>query len=387
MKIDWNKKYTTVAVYSFITAAAILVFAAIVFDIGWFIGVLKRFLAIVSPFIIGFCIAYLLLPIVKFCENLLKKIKIFNKKINTVNVVSVVVSFLLLLILLFLFIYVVIPGLYSSLVSFLQNLEYYAETAMSWTKETFRNQPSVLSLLDMLTEYLTDLSEDIINKVLPLVANIASGVFTGIKNFLVGLIAAIYFLLRRKQFCAQIKKTVFAVFSKKTSDGLVDLVKISDRAFSGFISGKFITAIIMGVLTYAFMTVLGMPYPLLISVLIAVTDIIPFFGPFFGAIPSIIIILLISPWKALWFTLYIIILQQIEGNIISPRILGKTVGIPAIWVMFAIIVGGGLFGIVGMIVGVPVFSVIYSIAKELIEKRLKTKNLSVKTEDYCNKEA
>jgi predicted PurR-regulated permease PerM len=387
MKIDWNKKYTTIAFYAFITAAAVIVFGAVVFNIAFFAGVLNRFLAIISPFIIGFCIAYLLLPIVKMFNNLLKNIKFLKNKLVFNNAFSVILSFILLLFLLFIFVYVVIPGLYSSLLTFLQNIEYYAETAMNWARETFSNQPAMLSLLDKITDYFKDISEDVINQVLPFVTGVASGVFVGIKNFLVGLIAAVYFLLRRKQFCAQVKKTVYAVFSKKVSDGLVNLVKVSDKAFSGFISGKFITSIIMGVLTYVFMSVLGIPYALLISVLIAVTDIIPFFGPFIGAVPSVIIILLINPWKALWLAIYIIVLQQLEGNIISPRILGKTVGIPAIWVMFAIIVGGGLFGVVGMIVGVPLFSVIYSITKDFIEIRLRNKKLSPKTEDYYKKEA
>jgi predicted PurR-regulated permease PerM len=183
-------------------------------------------------------------------------------------------------------------------------------------------------------------------------------------------------------FVAQVKKINFALFSEKTADKLVYITNLANKSFSGYVSGQLIDSLMVGIITYIVMLIFGWPYPMLIAVIIGVTNILPFFGPFIGAIPSAIIILLINPWQALSFVIFILILQQIEGNIIAPRILGKSVGMSAIWVVFAIIVGGGLFGFVGMVIGVPTFSVIYTLVKEFIAKRLEKKNLSVNTNDY-----
>ena len=303
-----------------------------------------------------------------------------KKKLN--RALSVSISYLLFLSFISLFVYVVAPELYRSLAEILSNIDNYTETVSKWAQNIFESNPSLLKVFDEIANYMTGISESLIKAVLPYLGGVATGVVVGLKNIVVGLIVAFYMLLRHEMFVAQVKKINFALFSEKTADKLVYITNLANKSFSGYVSGQLIDSLMVGIITYIVMLIFGWPYPMLIAVIIGVTNILPFFGPFIGAIPSAIIILLINPWQALSFVIFILILQQIEGNIIAPRILGKSVGMSAIWVVFAIIVGGGLFGFVGMVIGVPTFSVIYTLVKEFIAKRLEKKNLSVNTNDY-----
>ncbi|MBR3936215.1 MAG: AI-2E family transporter, partial [Oscillospiraceae bacterium] len=169
---------------------------------------------------------------------------------------------------------------------------------------------------------------------------------------------------------------------KETAGKLVRIARESDRIFSGFINGKLIDSLIIGILCFIGMSIIGFDFTLLISFIVGVTNVIPFFGPFFGAIPSVLILLMVDPWQALWFAIFVLVLQQLDGNVIGPKILGDNTGLPALWVMFAILVGGGMFGVIGMFVGVPAFAVIYQFTKEYLENRLKKKNLPEQTESY-----
>lgn len=381
--IDWNKKYTTIAVYVVLTACVIGLILGLIWNIKVVLAAVKTVVSVLSPFIIGFVLAFLLLPIVNFFEKLcFGKIKPMKEKRKLNRVLSVVISYLLLLSFLGLFAYVVAPELYRSLAEILSNIDNYAETVSKWAQNIFDSNPALVKVFDEAANYMTGISENIIKTVLPYLGGVATGVVVGVKNIVVGLIVAFYMLLRHEMFVAQIKKINFALFSDKTANKLVYITNLSNKAFSGYVSGQLLDSLMVGIITYIVMLIFGWPYPMLIAVIIGVTNILPFFGPFIGAIPSAIIILLINPWQALSFVIFILILQQIEGNIIAPRILAKSVGMSAIWIVFAIIVGGGLFGFIGMVVGVPTFSVIYTLVKEFIAKRLEKKNLSTNTNDY-----
>ena len=382
-KIDWNKKYTTIAVYVVLTACVIGLLLGLIWNIKILLAAVKTIVSVLSPFIIGFVLSFLLLPIVNFFEKIcFGKIKPMKEKKKLNRALSVSISYLLFLSFISLFVYVVAPELYRSLAEILSNIDNYTETVSKWAQDIFESNPSLLKVFDEISNYMTGISESLIKAVLPYLGGVATGVVVGLKNIVVGLIVAFYMLLRHEMFVAQVKKINFALFSEKTADKLVYITNLANKSFSGYVSGQLIDSLMVGIITYIVMLIFGWPYPMLIAVIIGVTNILPFFGPFIGAIPSAIIILLINPWQALSFVIFILILQQIEGNIIAPRILGKSVGMSAIWVVFAIIVGGGLFGFVGMVIGVPTFSVIYTLVKEFIAKRLEKKNLSVNTNDY-----
>ncbi len=203
------------------------------------------------------------------------------------------------------------------------------------------------------------------------VVNITVGFTSGLFNFILSIIFSIYMLLNKEDLQLGMKKVLYSFIRKSFADRVIRLGKISNEVFSSYIGGQFIEAIIIGVLCFIGMIILRMPYALLISVLIAVTALIPIFGAFIGTIPSAFIILIIDPMKAIWFVIFIIVLQQVEGNLIYPKVVGGSIGLPPIWVMLAMIIGGNAFGFIGILLGIPIFSVVYKVFKEIVDKRLK----------------
>ena len=234
---------------------------------------------------------------------------------------------------------------------------------------------------DKLTE-ITNWVLQLVTNLLPIIGGIVMAFASSVWNIILGIIISVYLLVDKEKFFALGKKVVVALFNDKHANIILNLANRTNLTFGKFIGGKIIDSAIIGVLTFIILTIFKMPYSLLISVIIGITNIIPFFGPFIGAIPSAIIILFISPIKAVWFGVIILVIQQIDGNIIGPKILGDSIGISAFWILFAILVAGKLFGLVGMIIGVPMFALIYSIVKDVIEIRLSKKGLPTDTTEY-----
>lgn len=204
-------------------------------------------------------------------------------------------------------------------------------------------------------------------------------------NVFLGIIISIYMLVEKDRLISLAKKVNYGIFSESVADKIIQLSRRSQKIFSNFLGGKILDSLIMGVISFAVFSIVKMPYTLLISFIITVTNIIPFFGPFIGAIPSVMIIFFESPIMAFWFLVIILILQQVDGNIIGPKIIGDSLGISSFWILFAILVGGKFFGFIGLIIGVPLFVLIYSIIKELVEVSLKAKGLPTETKDYLEK--
>jgi predicted PurR-regulated permease PerM len=235
--------------------------------------------------------------------------------------------------------------------------------------------------LNDFVNYVIKIAADLI----PILGSILKTVASSVWNIIIGIIVSVYILIDKENFCALGRKVVFSMFNEKHANKTLELVHRSNDTFGKFLIGKIIDSAIIGVLTFAILTVFKMPYTLLISVIIGITNIIPFFGPFFGAIPSAIIILFVSPVKALIFLVLILVIQQIDGNIIGPKILGDSIGISAFWILFSLLVAGKFMGLVGMIIGVPLFAIVYSIIKEIVEAKLANKGLPTETKDYMNK--
>ncbi|MCR1848216.1 AI-2E family transporter [Paeniclostridium sordellii] len=389
MKVDWNSKYTTISLYSFIVICCSIIFYRIVWDTSVFAGKISEIISILQPFIIGGVLAYLLNFILVFVEDkLLSKNKFKNLKPKSKRALGILATYLVAFILIALFIQFVLPQLAESIMGLVNDIPTYvtnlSDLIATHTKDLNVDQEYLNLAVNKLTDfinYIIGLAAGLI----PVLGEALRIVASSVWNILLGLIVSIYLLIDKENFCALSRKMVWALFNEKHAKRILELVERSNDTFGKFLSGKIIDSAIIGVLTFIVLTIFKMPYVLLISVIIGITNIIPFFGPFFGAIPAAIIILFVSPVKALWFILIIIVIQQLDGNIIGPKILGDSIGISAFWILFSLLVAGKFLGLVGMIIGVPLFAIIYSIIKEVIEDKLDKKSLPINTNDYKKK--
>lgn len=384
-----------------VVCVGIVVYAAVM-HIGLLWGIVSQVLRVALPMFIGFAIAFVLLPLVNRVERLFAKL-ISRRKPHPklVRVLSILVTYILVLALLAGFFVMLVPQVVSSLKSVVnivtktvprsrQDFQKLVENA-TFLKHLGLETDRLMALWDnaasQLTKRLSELSTYstvLFNNVLAIAGSIGNGVYKVLFHALVGLIASIYMLIDRERFLAQAKKLCYATMKPATCETLIYWARRANDIFAGFIIGKILDSLIIGMICYVCMLIFGIEYPLLISVIVGVTNVIPFFGPYFGAIPSILFLLLVNPMSALWFGIFIIILQQIDGNIIGPLILGDHVGLSAFWIMLSITVGGGLFGFAGMVLSVPTFALIYAIVRTIIARRLKSKGLPEKTECYVD---
>ncbi|WP_296644623.1 AI-2E family transporter [Romboutsia sp. 13368] len=386
MKIDWNRKYTTIAVYAFLVICGSIAFFNVIDEVNVYTAKLGSLVSTLQPFIIGFVIAYLLNFILVFYEE---KVLVFdglkNLKPKAKRGLGLLLTYITAFFILYLFIQFVLPQLVDSIVGLVNDVPTYLTNATKlledMTKNVDVNNEYVGMAMDKLNEIITYII-NIISNLLPVFGNALKTVASSVWNIVIGLIISIYLLIDKEKFCALIKKIIFAVFNEKHAEIAIELAHRSNVTFGKFLSGKIIDSAIIGVLTFVVLTIFKMPYTLLISVIIGITNIIPFFGPFIGAIPAFVIIMFVSPVKALWFLLIIFIIQQLDGNVIGPKILGDSIGISAFWIVFSLLVASKILGLVGMIIGVPLFAIIYSVIKDIVEAKLRKKGLPTETSDY-----
>jgi len=388
MKINWDKKYNTIAVYAFIVVSLSILFYNVVTKLDVFTGKLNEIMAIFQPFVIGFVIAYLLNFILKFYETKVFTLKGLNKvKKSSVRGLSILLAYITAGFILYIFMQFVLPQLVESVRGLINDIPKYVKdlTVMfeGYLQDMNVNQEYMTILNEKFTE-ITDWLIQLFTNVLPVIGNAVMSVASSIWNIILGIIISVYLLMDKEKFFALGKKVVTSLFNEKHTTIVLDLANRTNLTFGKFIGGKIVDSAIIGVLTFIILAIFKMPYVLLISVIIGITNIIPFFGPFIGAIPSAIIILFVSPVQALWFLVIILVIQQVDGNIIGPKILGDSIGISAFWILFSILVAGKLLGLVGMIIGVPMFALIYSIIKDIIEARLRYKGLPTETEKYLD---
>lgn len=386
MKINWNEKYTTISVYSFIVVCCSIIFYLITSRLNVFTGKISDIIGILQPFIIGFVIAYILNFILKFFEDKSENIERFsNMSKKSRRSICLVFTYITAFLIIYLFINFVIPQVIESIVGLANNVPTYLNNVtvlMDFLMEDFNLDAKYLDIANKKLTEVVNYTIQFITDLIPVLGNWVVMIASSVWNILLGLIVSSYLLIDKERFYGIGKKIIYAISSEKVANRIFELVYRSNDTFGRFISGKIIDSAIIGVLTFFVLNIFKMPYSTLISVVIGITNIIPFFGPFFGAIPSAIIILFVSPVKAAWFLLIILVIQQIDGNIIGPKILGDSIGISAFWILFALLVAGKFFGIVGMVVGVPIFAIIYSVIKEVVEEKLKNKGLPEDTEKY-----
>lgn len=355
-------------------------------------GGLARINDILMPFYIGLVMAYLLCPIYNGTTRIIYRLNKgrFKKPINDLRLARVIATFISITVLIVAVggvIMMILPDLWESIFGLVMGLPDTMKSFIQWLRGILESNPEAMTFLEGKLDGLADAvlvwaQEKMVPGAEAVINNVSIGVIGTVGvifDLFVALIICVYVLNSKEKFIAQAKKLVLAVFKPEMADEIFELGTISNETFGGFINGKIIDSIIMGILCFAAMSLLGLPLPMLVSVVVGVTNIIPFFGPFIGAIPSGIILLIIEPVAALKFVIMILVLQQIDGNIIGPKILGKTTKLASFWVMFAIIVSGGLFGFVGMILGVPVFAIIYTYASRAINRKLETREMETDT--------
>ncbi len=330
-------------------------------------------LDIFQPFIYGFVIAFLLNGLVKFCqEKLLKKAKL---KPKAKRGLSILITYIVVFSVIILLLCFIIPQLVDSIADLVKAMPDYIKSFNRFLQERYGNflQSDIFTKVMQLGEsFLLSLTDYIKISAGKIVAT-TTDVILAIINIFVGIFVSVYLLADKERFLKIVKKICFAFAPKKAYLFIKEIANITCNTFSRYITGQIIDSFLIGLITLIFMTVTRMPYGLLIATIITITNLIPIFGPIIGCIPSALILLVVSPWKAVIFVIYIIILQQIDGNFLCPKIVGNSTGLAAFWVMFSIFVGGDLFGIAGMVVAVPAFSVIYYIMSKIVNKKIKEK--------------
>ena len=350
---------------------------------------------ILKPIIYGLAIAYLLNPIVKFVERhvstALRKAFPKLKKVDSLSRGAGIFSAIIVLLAVIVALCnMMIPELYRSIRNMVVTVPGQLNDALDYITEMMAGDSTLEQIFTQILREAADslqnwMRTDLLSQVNVLMSNLTEGVINVVSetlNAIIGIIVSIYVLYSKETFSMQTKKVIYALFKPSHANMILHLTAKSNEMFGGFIIGKIIDSAIIGVLCFIVLSILDMPYTFLVSVIVGVTNVIPFFGPYIGAIPSTILIMLSDPKMGIYFIIFILILQQIDGNIIGPRILGSSTGLSAFWVVFAILLGGGLFGVVGMILGVPTFAVIYYIVNMVINHRLEEKLLPIETASY-----
>ena len=337
----------------------------------------KKVSDILAPFVYGGVVAYLLRPLCNHYERffqayLPKKLK------RAANILAVALSLITGILVVYALIIMIAPQLYDSIRSLWNTLPEKVEQFLNWAIATFGENEELLTFFDTsFDKVYAELESWIQSTVMPYVSNIVSEVGSSVwkvlmflYNLLIGIIVAVYLLASRKKFARQSVLLVRSTLKPKWADLVLEEAAFVDRMFGGFIDGKIVDSGIIGLLCYIGCLIFKFPNPLLTAAIVGITNVIPFFGPFIGAVPATLLILIESPVKALWFVLFVLVLQQVDGNIIGPAILGDRTGVSSFWVLFSIILFGGLWGIVGMVIAVPLFAVIYDTIKRLVKRGL-----------------
>ncbi len=388
---DIKRDYLLKGITAFLVIAACVLFAFIVFKIDVIWSYIKKIIVVLNPVIFGLVIAYLVNPMVEFFEKYISKITLFKAKNHekarrVSEIISVIVAILIFAVVIIGLFLMVIPQLITSISGFVNSFPEKLDVISEWGNKFLKENKNLQAVFTRVLEYEKNwLKTDLSGFVNNIAGNLASGVWSVVnflKNFGLGLIFAIYLLFSKDKLLNQSKKMMYALLSDKTVGRILSWLSKSHKVFSGFINGKLLDSLIIGVLCFIGTTILGIPYSLLVSVIVGITNIIPVFGPYIGGVPSAVLVTIASPIKGLYFGIFVILLQMLDGNFIGPKILGDKTGLSNFWVMFAIVVGGGLFGVIGMLVGVPAFAVIYYAFALFVNYKLKLKNKSTMSEDY-----
>ena len=395
----WNSKfdkYWYAGVTAFLVVTAALVVKALLDNLGVLGGVISAVNGALTPVYIGLIIAFLLSPLVNAMDEFVfvplvqKIVKKEKKAAGIARGLSVTVVLVLALVVIFGLIMMVVPEVINSISSLAANLPEYYRNVVKWGDNVFRSNPKLAEYFEnfsgtMYEKLITWLQNDLLPESSKLLSMLTDGVVNAMSlliDLFIGIIVSIYLMAGKENFCAQAKKLIFAVRPQKRGDGMLEVLRETHTVFAKFISGKIVDSLVVGMLTFIIMSIANIPYALLISVIIGVTNVIPFFGQYIGIIPSAVLVFIANPSKGVIFLILIIILMQFDGNVLGPKILGDSIGLKSFWILFSILFFGSLFGFLGMICAVPIFAMIYRWVKRWSNKRLAKKEVPVETEYY-----
>lgn len=396
MKERFETKHISAGLTAFAVIAASIILYFVFARFDTIKNVLDASISVLSPFIYGLVVAYLLCPIYNIVSNGVEGAeKLGNmqpkSRRNLSKFVASAVSFVVLATVIASLLWMILPGLIESVVGIVKMLPAKTTQLSHFIAVMLENVPEIGGPLGEFTGNIeTNIQKLFDDKLMPqvetLIASVSTGVLgmvSGIWNFIIGIFVCFFFLNSKETFKLQAKKAVYAFATEKKASQILYGTRFVNKTFGKFISGKCLDSLIIGLICFIFMSLMNWPYTMLVSVIVGVTNIIPFFGPFIGAVPSFLIIFMVDPKVALYFAVFILALQQLDGNVIGPKILGGSTGLPSFWVLFAILVGGGMFGFIGMVVGVPFFACIYAFSKYVINNKLKKKDMSTNLLAYA----
>jgi len=397
-----NNKYVMWGITAFLVIAAGMIFWYIMFMGNNIKENLMNFFDIIMPILFGLVLAYLLTPILNFIEYqilipLADKIgvKATKKRKSMIRTIGIIITAFLVFLLIYSLIAMMLSQIVPSIVNIVSNFDTYINNMTKWLAKLLNNNPELSSNLTYMIDRYSDeleqwLNTSVLARTSGIIKSVSLSVLSGLKvfwNFIIGFVISIYVLASKEKFAGQAKKIVYSIFSKPVANNIISDLRFTHKTFIGFISGKVVDSIIIGLLCFIGTSILRTPYAALVSTVIGVTNIIPFFGPFIGAVPSAILVFVVDPAHPLncvYFVLFILLLQQFDGNILGPKILGSSTGLAGFWIIFSITLFGGLFGVIGMIVGVPIFAVFYSAIKSLVNAALARKNMPQDTSEYMD---
>ena len=368
-------------------------FVVLRFD-GLFSG-FQKILQSLQAILVGVIVAYLLNPIMKWFERFLykrsrqKSKELTRKQCQKIRAASVAFAMAIFLAIIVVLIWLIIPRLVVCIEDIVTSMGEKVQNLTKWVDRLTKQNSAISGKLDTFiadaSVYLEDWLRKNVLQQSDFISSITTGVYNVVRaifNVIIGFIVAVYVLMTKEKFIGQLKKIIYAIFRPRYGNVVMEVIRKADDVFGGFFIGKIIDSLIIGCICFVGLAILRMPYVALVSVIVGVTNIIPFFGPYIGAIPSVILIFLVDPMKGLYFIIFIIVLQQVDGNVIGPKILGNTTGLSPFWVIFAILLFGGSFGVIGMLFGVPIFAVLYYIIKRVVEHVLKKRRLPEGTDEY-----
>lgn len=395
-KFDEKRNHViTVSIAAFLTFCCCALFFFFLYRNAEFTAYGDKIFSILQPIIIGMVLAYLLNPIMltieSFAQKLLKqRIKNSKRLKGLSRMIGITGAWLFFAFIIVVLVASILPTITESIMNMIRSFPDEVNNLLTWLDEVIEDGSELETFLNEAIVktsawFQTWLAETVLPQLESYITSIMSGALAGVKtvlNIFIGVVVSVYVLTSKDTFSGQAKKIIYAFFKPAKANVIIDTVRKSHELFGGFISGKLLDSFIIGILAYIILSIMKMPYTMLVSVIVGVTNIIPFFGPFIGAIPSFFIILLQDPVKSLYFLIFILVLQQIDGNIIGPKILGNTTGISAFWIVFSTTFFGGLWGFIGMVLGVPLTAVAHHIISRILGYMLKKRGIPTDTESY-----
>ncbi len=400
MKIKWNNRYVRWGLTALVVIVVSMLFYYLLFHGSNIKAAFQVIMGIMMPVVFGLILAYLLTPVLNSIEQrilypLRKRLKLKEKTKTRQRTrgLGILITACLFYLVIHTLIGMLVSQIVPSIESIILNFDTYVNNFTGWLNQLLADNPDikdyVMNLVDRYSvELETFLNETVLVKSSELIRTVSLSVLSFLKvlwNFIIGFIISIYILGSKEKFAIQAKKLVYACFDSDSGNVIINNFRFAHNTFIGFISGKILDSLIIGLLCFVGTTIMQTPYAALVSLIVGVTNVIPFFGPFLGAIPSAVLILVVDPMHPLncvYFVVFILILQQFDGNLIGPKILGNSTGLSSFWVIFSITLFGGLFGILGMVVGVPIFAILYTAVKSIVNSTLIKKNMPIESDVY-----